>query len=107
MLAVCLKLFFSPIDIQQASTSPARPVSVPIRHPSGKSSAVTSFETDVHIHRKYNNIPGSIFMRVASGLFSWSVAVGLLAFSSRQFALTYNRSWTLVRITLFFLPEQA
>ena len=31
-----------------------------------------------------------IVMRVASGLFSWSMAAGLLAFSSRQFALTIN-----------------
>ena len=34
-----------------------------------------------------------IVMRVASGLFSWSMAAGLLAFSSRQFALT-NQAWT-------------
>ena len=29
-------------------------------------------------------------MRVASGLFSWSMVAGLLAFSSRQCALTIN-----------------
>ena len=29
-------------------------------------------------------------MHVASGLFSWSMAAGLLAFSSRQFAPTIN-----------------
>ena len=32
-----------------------------------------------------------ILMHVASGLFSWSMAAGLLAFSSRQFALTYDQ----------------
>ena len=35
------------------------------------------------------NIRG-ILMRAASGLFSWSMAAGLSAFSSRQFALTIN-----------------
>ena len=65
----CLKLFFPPIDIQQArhrhptsttySSSPAHPVSVPIRHPSDKSSVVTSFETNIYIHCKYNKIPGT------------------------------------------------
>ena len=35
-----------------------------------------------HIH--------GILMRVASGLFSWSMVAGLLAFSSRQCALTIN-----------------
>ena len=29
-------------------------------------------------------------MRVASGLFSWNMAAGLLAFSSRQFAFSIN-----------------
>ena len=45
-------------------------------------------------------------MRVASGLFSWGMAAGLLALSSRQFAPAYNQSRTFVRFTLFFLPEQ-
>ena len=48
-------------------------------------------------------------MRVASvGCFlGWSMA-GLLAFSSRQFALTYNQAGPFfVRFALFFLPEQA
>ena len=30
-------------------------------------------------------------MRVASGLFSWSMVVGLLAFSSRQYTPTISR----------------
>ena len=53
-----LAVFFPSIDIQQ-STSPAHPVSVPIRHASDKSSVVTSFETGICIHRKYNKIPGT------------------------------------------------
>ena len=68
-LAVCLELFFPPIDIQRALINPAHPVSVPIRHPSDKSSAVTSFETDIYLHRKCKQdtwyIRG-ILMRVAS-----------------------------------------
>ena len=32
-----------------ASTNPAHPVSVPIRHPSDNSSVVTSFEKDIYI----------------------------------------------------------
>ena len=40
---------------------PAHPVSVPIRHPSDKSSVVTSFETDIYIPgtRKYNKKPST------------------------------------------------
>ena len=75
-----------------ASTNPAHPVSVPIRLPSDKSSAVTSLESHIYIanatrfqvHTRYTH------MRMASGLFSWSMAAGLLAFSSRQFALAIN-----------------
>ena len=55
---MCLKLLFPPIHIQH--TVYTHPVSVPIHHPSDKSSAVTSFETDIYIYRKYNNnIPGT------------------------------------------------
>ena len=74
-----------------ASTNPAHPVSVPIRHPSDKSSAITSFETDIltsQMQQDTGYILRGILMRVASGMFSWSMAAGLLAFSSRQFALT-------------------
>ena len=46
-------------------------------------------------------------MRVAFGLFSWSMAAGLLAFSSRQFALTIKHGPFFVRFTLCCLPEQA
>ena len=31
-------------------------------------------------------------MRMASGLFSWSMVAGLLAFSSRQLSLTINHA---------------
>ena len=35
------------------------------------------------------------------------MAAGLLAFSSRQFALTIKHGLFFVRFTIFFLPEQA
>ena len=107
-----LAVFFPPIGIQP-STSPAHPVPVPIRHASDKSSVVTSFETDVCIHRKYNKVPGAymrgiylVLMRVASGLFSWSYGCGSLGIFKSP-AFTYNQSWPPVRFTLFSLPEQA
>ena len=71
-----------------ASTNPAHPVSVPIRHPSDKSFAVTSFETSQM--QQYTRYIRVIPTRVACGLFSWSMAAGLLALPSRQFALTIN-----------------
>ena len=46
-------------------------------------------------------------MRVASGLFSWRMVAGLLAFSSRQFALTIKHEPFFVLFTLFFLPKHA
>ena len=46
-------------------------------------------------------------MRVASGLFSWSMVAGLLAFSSRQLSLTIKHEFLSFRFTLFLLPEQA
>ena len=66
---------------------------------------------DIYMHRKYQDTR-YIHTRYTLacgvwGLFSWNMAAGLLAFSSRQFALAYNQSWTFVRFTLFFLPEQA
>ena len=57
--ACCVELFFPPIDIQQALIQHTHPVSVPIRHPSDKSFAVTSFETDIYLRRKCNKIPGT------------------------------------------------
>ena len=51
LLAVCFNTVFPP------HRHPAHPVSVSIRHISDQSSVVISFETDMHIHRKYNKIP--------------------------------------------------
>ena len=58
---------------------------------------VTSFETDTYIHRKYQYKIPEVHTTVHNtrythacgvyGSFSWSMAAGLLAFSSRQFAL--------------------
>ena len=39
---------------------------------------------------RYIRGTGYILVRVASGLFSWSMVAGLLAFSSRQLSLTIN-----------------
>ena len=47
-----------------------------------------------------------ILTRVAFGLFSWSMAAGLLAFSSRQFALIQS-IMDLSPLHTIFLPEQA
>ena len=86
-------VFFPPIAIQQALTSPANPVSVPIRHPSDKSSVVSKLgDIRIYIHRKHK-IPGTyaVYSCVTCGvcgLFSWNMAPGLFAFSSRQLALT-------------------
>ena len=92
------------------SITPAHPVSVPIRLPT-ESSAVTSFETDIYsvyqvlyiyianatryqVHTRYTR---------ACGVWVVTMAAGLLAFSSRQFALTINQSWTFVRFTLYIV----
>ena len=56
LLAVCLKLFFPSIDIQQALVLIVQHTQRPCRLVilrSDKSSVVTSFETDVYIRRKY------------------------------------------------------
>ena len=78
------------------STNPAHPVSVPIRHPSDKSSAVTSFETDIYLHRKSNKIPGTYAVYThACGV--WVVflehgggALGIF----KSPVCTYNQAWT-------------
>ena len=48
-------------------------------------------------------------MNLATGVFSWSMAAGLLAFSSRQFAPTINYGPPCPPhiIFLYFLPDQA
>ena len=79
---------FTPIDIQHTQS-----VSVPIRHPRDRENLWSDKLRDKHIHRKYyNKIPGTygILMRLASELFSWSMAEGLLAVSSRYFPPTIN-----------------
>ena len=48
--ACCVFKTVFPTHRHPASTSPAHPVSVPIRHPSDQSSAVTSFEADIYIY---------------------------------------------------------
>ena len=58
LLAVCVFKTAFPTHPHPALV-PAHPVSVPIRYPSDKSSVVTSFETDMYIHRKHNKIPGT------------------------------------------------
>ena len=56
-------------------------------------------------------IPGTyirgILMHVASGLFSWSTAAGLLAFSSRQFAPTINNGSLSASHNISILPSWA
>ena len=104
-------MFFPPIDIQLALVQHTQSVSVPIRHPSDKVSVIASFETDIYIHRKYIKIPGTYVVSSCvtcgvCGLFSWSMAAGLVAFSSRQFALTIKHETFFVRFTLFSFPEQ-
>ena len=79
-----------------ASTNPAHPVSVPIRHPSDKSSAVTSFETDIYLHRKCNKIP-QVHTRYTHACGVWVVflengggALGIF----KSPVCTYNQAWT-------------
>ena len=94
-----------------ASTSPAHPVSVPIRRASDKSSVVTSFETGICIHRKIQENTRCIqtryplIMRVASGLVFLEYGRGALGIF--QVACSHLQSWPPFRFTLFFLPEQA
>ena len=89
---LCLKLCFR----HPASTSPAHPVSVPVRHPSDKSSAVTSFETDIYLHRKCNKIP-QVHTRYTHACGVWVVflengggALGIF----KSPVCTYNQAWT-------------
>ena len=80
---VCSKLFPPPIDMQQAlvqhTQCPCRFVILATKALQSQASRQT-----------YIRYSCGILLRVASGLFSWNVAAGLLAFSSRQFALTIN-----------------
>ena len=83
----CFTLLLAATHRHPASTSPARSVSVPIRHPSDKSSVFTSFETGIYLciaHTRYTHACGVWVV-------SWSAVAGLLAFSSRQYTPTINR----------------
>ena len=99
----CSTLLLAATHRHPASTSPARPVSVPIRHPSDKSSVFTSFETGIHLyiaHTRYAHACGVwvVFLEYGGG------ALGI--FKSPVY--TYNQSWTSVRFTLLilFLPTK-
>ena len=88
---MCFRTVFS-THRHPASTYPAHLVSVLIRHPSGKSSAVTSFETDIYLHRKCNKIY-AVYSRVASvGCFPGAWRRGSWHFKSP--VCTYNQAWT-------------
>ena len=101
---LCLKLFFPPIDIQQAlvqhTQCPCRFVFL-----AAKALQSQSSRQDRYTHRKCNKIPGinpvhSCVWRLCCFPGAWR---RLLALSSRQFALIYNQSWTSVRFTLLLL----
>ena len=101
----CSTLLLAATHRYPASTSSAHPVSVPIRHPRDKSSVFTSFETGIYLYIAHTG-----YTRCAwrLGCFFWSKVAGLLAFSSRQLALTINHGPSSASHDfLFFLPEQA
>ena len=92
--AACCVLF-PPIGIQ-LTQCPCRFVILRV----DKSSAVTSFETDIRVHRKYNKVPGTY------AAYSWLWRPGcflergggvLRIFKSP--VCTHNQSWTSVRFT--------
>ena len=77
----CSTLLLAATHRHPASTSPARPVSVPIRHHSDKSSVFTSLETGIYLyiaHTRYTHACGVWVV-------SWRMVAGLLACSSRQY----------------------
>ena len=104
LLAVCVHIVFS-THRHPASTSPAHPVSVPIRHPSDKSSVVTSSETYIYIYilrilrRIYiANIPGTY--AVYSCVWRLGCFPGAWRRSSWHFQVAITTiSWTFVRFT--------
>ena len=65
---------------------------MPIRHPSGKRSVVTRFETGIYIYTSQiqhdTRYIRAILMRVASGLFSWSMVARALGIFKPEFSLT-------------------
>ena len=95
-------------------------MSVPIRHPSDKSSAVTSFETDILVYSIYIAnatrypwyIPGISYMRGILMRVAWVVFIehgggALGIFKSPVLHLQSSVDLLFVRFTLFFLPKQA
>ena len=100
LLAVC---FFHP---SISSTPSVRADSSSIF----KSSVVTSFETDIYKRRKKiqdTSYIHGILMHVAPGLFSWSMAAGLLAFSSRHFAPAINHGLLFASHYISISPSSA
>ena len=92
--SMCLKCFLS------THRHPAHPASMPIRHPiETKLCSHKLRKGPIHILRSTSQVrhPDTryirgILMHVASGLFSWSMAAGLLGFFKSP-ACTYNQSW--------------
>ena len=68
----------------------AYPVSWPIRHPTGRHKLCSHKLRDRHTSQVLQQDARYIRCTHACGLFSWIMASGLLAFSSRQFAPTIN-----------------
>ena len=97
---------FSPPDIQQGLVQHSKSVSVPIRHPSDKSSALSQASRQTHfIHRKYNKmIRGirGILVRVASvGCFPGAWRRGSSHFEVASLHLQSSMGPFFVRFTLF------
>ena len=71
-------------------------MSLPIRHPGDKSSAVTSFETDIYLHRKCNKMPGTYAVYSCV----WRLGVVFLEHGGGALGIfkspvcTYNQAWT-------------
>ena len=109
LLEELVAVFSRPIDIRQAlvqhTQCPCRFVILATKNAlysrKLRDGHIYIANTRYQVHTRYTHACS------VCGLFSWSMAAGLLAFSSRQFALTINQSWTFVRFTLFFLPKQA
>ena len=93
--ACCVFRTFFSTHRHPASTSPAHPVSVPIRHPSDKSSAVTSFETDIYLHRKCNKNQAHTRYTHACGVWVLFLEHGGEALGIfKSPVCTYNQAWT-------------
>ena len=104
--------FFHP-STSSTIDSPAHRVSARIRQPGDKSSVVTSFETDLCVHRKYNKMSGAyiggILLRVASGWFFWSMAADSWHFQVASLHLQSTMGLCLLHIrnSISILPSRA